>query len=205
MRFFKLTMFLIFTLLIAACSAFIPETEYIIVTATPEISTATPFPTRTPIPSPTSTPIPTILVVMAIQDIPAGIQIQAHMVAERELPAEFVQTSSFWSVDDVIGAYVANDIVREEIILYRKLVFDDSGYLASNLIMTVFTSRDIAADEAFERDMYYFAYIEQSTLVELGINSDGIFNAWTGFSTQDWVATRDIHAYEPILKSMIGQ
>lgn len=205
MRFFKLILFLIFALLLAACSVTEAEIEYIIVTATPEIPTATPFPTHTPRPTSTIRPTSVTQVVMAIQRIPTGILIQAHMIAEITFPAEFAPTGAYTNVEDVIGAYARNDIFREEIILAGKLVSDPDGRIIHDLVMTVFASRDIEAGESIESGMYYFAYVEQFTFEELGINFEDIYVAMGGLAIIGNEALTDIHAYEPIHKSMVGQ
>lgn len=73
---------------------------------------------------PTPTATPQTVIVVAIQDIPRGIVITPDMVADKPVPAEFAPTSAFTSVDDVIGLIAATDIVREEVLLARKLVQD---------------------------------------------------------------------------------
>lgn len=73
---------------------------------------------------PTSTVTPSIFIVVAIQDIPRGVIIRPDMVTDRTYPAEFAPQSAFTSVNDVIGLIASTDIVREEVILARKLVQD---------------------------------------------------------------------------------
>jgi pilus assembly protein CpaB len=86
------------------------ETESVRVSATPE--------------EPTATATPATVVVIAIQDIPRGVIITPEMVDEVVFPAEFAPQSAYTNKNDVIGLIAATNIVREEIIIARKLVQD---------------------------------------------------------------------------------
>lgn len=202
MRYFKIVLILILAATLTACTSTEIQTEYVIVTATPE---ATRPPTNTPVPTHTASPIPITQVVIAVQEIPAGIQIKEHMVVAVEFPAEYMPMGAYSNVEDIIGAYVGNSIVREEIVLDRKLMSDPDGNLVREAMRTVFASQDIGEGEPFERGMYYFAYISPETLELFNINFDDVFDSRGGISTKGWVANMDIQAFTPILKSMVSQ
>lgn len=73
---------------------------------------------------PTATATPATVIVIAVQEIPRGVAITPDMVEEVVFPAQFAPQSAFTSEEDVIGLIAATTIVREEVILARKLVQD---------------------------------------------------------------------------------
>lgn len=73
---------------------------------------------------PTATSTPATVVVMAVQEIPRGVPITPDMVQEVVFPAQFAPEGAFTNKNDVVGLIAATTIVREEIILSRKLVQD---------------------------------------------------------------------------------
>lgn len=204
MRYFKFGFILIFSAILAACTTTEIQTEYVVVTATPEATirpTATPSPTRTP------SPMPMTQIVIGIREIRAGVKIQADMVTTIEFPAQYAPMGAYSNVEDVIGAYAASNIVREEIIISRDIVTDPEDRAVNNLIMTIFASKDIAAGETIVGggEMFYFAYLDERTLTQLSINLDDIYIGMDGLAILDNQALTDIQAYEPILKGMVSQ
>lgn len=156
--------------------------------------TTTPAPTNIPVP--TATVMPRIPVVIAVQNIRAGREIQSDMLATILYPADIVPAGAFDSIEFVVGKYARTDIYAEELVLSRKLVESNSeDLMGRDLLPVPIANRDIAAGEEFTRDMYHTAWIESFELDELGISeSDLIPNGFVPNS-----ATYDIQANTPIL------
>jgi pilus assembly protein CpaB len=77
-----------------------------------------------PTPAPTNTEVPFTAVVIAVQDIPRGVEIQPDMVGVIRFPAESVPAGAFSNPEDVYGLIARTDIAREQHILARLLVTD---------------------------------------------------------------------------------
>lgn len=215
MRFTKFLLITLIGLLFAGCQATEPETIII---------TTTPLPTYTPLPTlmslPTYTPLPTLMplptytpeqssssgtnafeepevaVVIAIQDIPAGTEIQSDRVVVVLYPASVVPRGSFDNIGAIIGTYARTDIYAQEIILARKLVeSNDEEFLGRELIPVPIANRDIVAGEQFTDENYHIAWIESFELEEIGITALVEIPLLVGGGT----AAVDIEANTPIL------
>ena len=93
MCYFRFVFIFIFATLLAACTSTEIQTEYVVVTATPEATIAI----STDKPAPTLTPTPVTKLVMARQNIPAGVQIEADMVEVISFPAIYAPQSGQWT------------------------------------------------------------------------------------------------------------
>lgn len=198
MRYFKFGFILIFIAILAACTTTEIQTEYVIVTATPEA--IVPIPTNTSAPTMTSTPVTQL--VIAVQDIPAGNEIQADMVEQIRFPAIYAPMSAFTHVEDVIGLYTDTRISPREFIIARR-VRNEPKRNSWEPIRMLFARHDIAAGEMLGPDMYFYAFVEQNNFEELGIHLDDVFDTGQEDSTH-WVITSDIRTYEPILEHMVS-
>lgn len=109
----------------------------------------------------TPTRIPVAYVVMAVQDIPAGIAITEHQITVLTMPAQFVPLGAFSSKEEVIGLIPRNDIIRETLVLERNTIdiVDDVGREFE--FVWVATS-DIAANESLDNKMSVVLYSSQT-------------------------------------------
>lgn len=82
-------------------------------------------PASTPLPTPT--PIPFVELVVAVQEIPRGLEIPPNAVILRPWPEESAPFQAVGNVDDVIGRIARTDIFREQPILSNMLVEDLTG------------------------------------------------------------------------------
>ena len=75
-------------------------------------------------PLPTITPIPMAEIVIAVQDIPRGVGVDANTVALVPWPADAVPVNAITNIEDVIGLIARTDIYREQPILGNLVVPD---------------------------------------------------------------------------------
>jgi pilus assembly protein CpaB len=71
---------------------------------------------------PTATPIPVTEVIIAIQDIPRGVEIQPNMVDVIAFPVEYLPQGTFSDLNAVIGRIARTDISREQFIQSRQII-----------------------------------------------------------------------------------
>lgn len=71
---------------------------------------------------PTATPIPVAEVVIAVQDIPRGVEIQPNMVETVAFPIDFLPQGTFSDLNAVIGRIARTDISREQLIQSRQII-----------------------------------------------------------------------------------
>src|SRR5688572_29400471 len=86
--------------------------------------TAGPRPTVAPAETlpPTATPIPVAEVIIAVQDIPRGVEIQPNMVEVIAFPVDFLPQGTFSDLNAVIGRIARTDISREQLIQSRQII-----------------------------------------------------------------------------------
>ncbi|MDQ7024603.1 MAG: Flp pilus assembly protein CpaB [Anaerolineae bacterium] len=88
-------------------------------------STSQPRPTRvvdSATREPTPTPIPIVEVVVAVQDIPRGVEIQPNMIEVVAFPLDFLPQGTFSDLNTVVGRIARTDISREQLIQARQVV-----------------------------------------------------------------------------------
>jgi pilus assembly protein CpaB len=73
---------------------------------------------------PTITPIPMAEIVIAVQDIPRGVRVDANTIALVPWPADAVPVNAITNTEDVIGLIARTDIYREQPILGNLVVPD---------------------------------------------------------------------------------
>lgn len=99
------------------------------------VSNGTANPQLNPTITTSPTWIPQIEVVIAVQNIPRGVEITPAHVTVVVFPIEFVPMGAFSELEFVIGKIATTDIYREELILARKLVesLDSLGRVGSDI------------------------------------------------------------------------
>jgi Flp pilus assembly protein CpaB len=82
---------------------------------------------------PTATPIPVAEVIIAIQDIPRGVEIQPNMVEVIAFPVDFLPQGTFSDLNAVIGRIARTDISREQLIQSRQIITGPFTQAAADL------------------------------------------------------------------------
>jgi Flp pilus assembly protein CpaB len=82
---------------------------------------------------PTATPIPVAEVIIAVQDIPRGVEIQPNMVEVIAFPVDFLPQGTFGDLNAVVGRIARTDISREQLIQSRQIITGPFTQAAADL------------------------------------------------------------------------
>ena len=82
---------------------------------------------------PTETPIPVAEVVIAVQDIPRGVEVQPNMVEMVSFPLEYLPQGTFDDLNSVIGRIARTDISRSQLVLSRQIIAGPFTQAAADL------------------------------------------------------------------------
>ena len=82
---------------------------------------------------PTATPIPVTEVIIAVQDIQRGVEIQPNMVDVVAFPVDFLPQGTFSDLNAVVGRIARTDISREQLIQSRQIITGPFTQAAADL------------------------------------------------------------------------
>jgi Flp pilus assembly protein CpaB len=119
---------------------------------------------------PTSTPIPMVLIVIAIQDIPAGTWIDPSMIAQVFFPLDSAPRGAYTALEYVVAKYAITDIYQEEIILARKIT-DNSEYSGYGATLSVIVaSQDLEAGIVLAEEDIFRVFYDRNSIDVFEVN-----------------------------------
>lgn len=116
-------------------------------------------------------PIETVPVVIAIQDIPAGVEITSNHVTIINFPASSTPSNVFSNIDDVVGL-IAQTTLRGEGAIRTYLVADT---YREDFLSVVIALRDIELNETITDDMVTTVQYDLDDAWALAENNRGAF------------------------------